>query len=178
MKEFFTNILTTKGRINRKQFWIYQLISLFVFFPIFLALIIFWLWWIDTIQKTKTLYKDYKYTQEWIKNTMNNWYSKEAAIQSKEIQDKYNEMKKIWEDLEKELKNFKEKYVFIFLLLFIYFSIWYILVVSYIKRLHDLNKSWLLLILWFIPFINFILVTYCWTFKWTTWKNSYWEEIL
>lgn len=49
----------------------------------------------------------------------------------------------------------------------------YIMFTSYIKRLHDLDKSWWMSLLIFIPFINIWLLIYCGFFKWTEWTNKY-----
>lgn len=56
----------------------------------------------------------------------------------------------------------------IFILLSVYVNI-----ISYIKRLRDLDQSpWLTLIM-FIPFISIFLAIYCAFFKGTKWPNQY-----
>lgn len=49
---------------------------------------------------------------------------------------------------------------------------------TYIKRLHDLDKSWWLSLLAFVPLANIYLFIICWFFKWTEWPNKYWLDPL
>jgi len=49
-----------------------------------------------------------------------------------------------------------------------------IILFSYIKRLHDLNKSWWNILYCFLPILWVIWLTfYCWFFKWTKWINDF-----
>lgn len=54
----------------------------------------------------------------------------------------------------------------------------YVTFVSYIKRLHDLDKSWWMSLLLFVPLANIYLFVICGFFKWTNWKNQYWDNPL
>lgn len=55
----------------------------------------------------------------------------------------------------------------------------YLYFLIFIKRLHDLNKSWWMSLLFFIPIIWRIwLIIICWFFKWTEWQNQYWPDPL
>jgi len=60
------------------------------------------------------------------------------------------------------------------------FWIWiiYISFISYIKRLHDLDKSGWMSLLLFVPLANIYLFIICGFFKWTPGKNKYWEDPL
>ena len=59
-----------------------------------------------------------------------------------------------------------------------YLFILYIWILTYIKRLHDLNKSGWMSILLLIPFINIYIIIICGFLKWTVGKNQYWEDPL
>ena len=54
----------------------------------------------------------------------------------------------------------------------------YITTLAFIKRLHDLNLSWLFFFIAFIPTVNILFTLYLSVFKWTTWKNDYWLDTL
>lgn len=60
----------------------------------------------------------------------------------------------------------------------LYFSLFYISIVTYIKRLHDLDKSGWMSLLLFVPFANIYLFVICCFFKWTPWKNRFWDNPL
>ena len=49
----------------------------------------------------------------------------------------------------------------------------YVSVLAYIKRLHDLDKSWWMALLLLIPFVSIYLFIICGFFKWTKWTNKY-----
>lgn len=68
----------------------------------------------------------------------------------------------------------------IFSILFIISVIYihYVSFVTYIKRLHDLDKSWWMSLLLLVPLANLYLIVICWFFKWTEWKNKYWDNPL
>lgn len=68
------------------------------------------------------------------------------------------------------------KYVELLIVLVLVILIFYIIFVSYIKRLHDLNKSWFYSLLFFIPIVNILLLGFLLFFKWTNWVNLYWED--
>lgn len=53
----------------------------------------------------------------------------------------------------------------------------YFLVVTFIKRLHDLDKSGWMVWLLFIPIINIYIFIICIFFKWTQWLNKYGPEV-
>ena len=42
----------------------------------------------------------------------------------------------------------------------------YIIIIAFVKRLRDLNKSAWFSLLLFIPVINIFLLIYCWFYKW------------
>jgi|SaaInlLV_10m_DNA_3_1039740.scaffolds.fasta_scaffold07015_3 uncharacterized membrane protein YhaH (DUF805 family) len=47
-----------------------------------------------------------------------------------------------------------------------------------VKRLHDLDKSWWMALLALIPLVNLYISIICGFFKWTEWKNQYWDNPL
>ncbi len=49
----------------------------------------------------------------------------------------------------------------------------YIMFTSYIKRLHDLDKSGWMSLLILIPLVNIYIFVICGFFKWTEWTNKY-----
>ncbi len=59
-----------------------------------------------------------------------------------------------------------------------YLYLIYVSIASYIKRLHDLDKTGWMSLLAFVPFANIYLFIICGFFVWTTWKNQYWEDPL
>lgn len=64
-------------------------------------------------------------------------------------------------------------FMFLFTLLFLVqtFCFW-------IRRLHDLNINWIIILIFFIPWFNLILLLMLFFKKWTKWKNDYWDDII
>ena len=93
------------------------------------------------------------------------------------------EYKQDWDNNWKIIKNSSSSsnnYIII-LSVFIgilYIIIIYIIIVTYIKRLHDLDKSGWWILLLFVPFANFYLWIICGFFKWTIWENRFWPDPL
>lgn len=56
-------------------------------------------------------------------------------------------------------------------ILFLYVS----LLEKIIKRLHDMNRSWWLLL---IPILNCFLILWLFLFPWTKWRNDYWPDTM
>ena len=91
-----------------------------------------------------------------------------------------NEVKKLEKVRSKKSFPFPTKLFFgvIILLWFMYIVYLYISFVAYIKRLHDLDKSGWWALIQLIPFINIWLIIYCGFFRWTPWKNRFWDNPL
>ena len=64
--------------------------------------------------------------------------------------------------------------VFVFGIIYII----YVQYAAYMKRLHDLDKTWWWTLLLNVPLVNIWLFIYCGFFKWTPWKNRYWDDPL
>lgn len=64
----------------------------------------------------------------------------------------------------------------LFLILYV-IMIWINTAIS-VKRLHDLDKTWWMILLSFIPLINIYIAILLWFIKWTEWKNQYGEDPL
>ena len=56
-----------------------------------------------------------------------------------------------------------------------FLTIWFI---SSINRFHDMNKSWWYILLELVPFLNILIIIWLLVWKWTEWKNNYWEDPL
>lgn len=56
-----------------------------------------------------------------------------------------------------------------------FLAIWFI---SSINRFHDMNKSWWYILLELVPFLNILIIIWLLAWKWTDWKNNYWEDPL
>ena len=69
-------------------------------------------------------------------------------------------------------------YFYISTLWFIGILIIFITLFAFIKRLHDLNLSWLLSFIAIIPTVNILFTLYLSVFKWTIWENKYWLDPL
>lgn len=54
-----------------------------------------------------------------------------------------------------------------------YIYVIYVSICSYIKRFHDLDRSWHYTWLAFIPYIWIIAVIWCGFFKWSQWDNGF-----
>lgn len=56
-----------------------------------------------------------------------------------------------------------------------FLAIWFI---SSVNRFHDMNKSWWYILLELVPFLNLLIIIWLLVWKWTDWKNNYWEDPL
>lgn len=173
MKDYLKDLFTWKWRWNRSKFWIYPLLYLI---PILLLTIadISYEWYNEEAKEA------YISSEEF--NLANYIYEQELIWKTEEEINKLPEVIEIKNNIENK-KNETELDTTVltpFSLIILILTILYLWIstVAYIKRLHDLNKSGLYVLITFMPFISIILLIYCGFFRWTPWKNRFWENPL
>ena len=156
MKQFIKDCLSYKWRWNRKKFWLYPIwFTLIFLIPLFIILTLsslgqFWLWVTNAINIETT----------WI-DSMNNYDSNRNSYES-----------------NSNILFYITTTLFFIIIVTMYIWITYVSIVSYIKRLHDLDKSGWFTLLIFVPFANIYIFIICGFFKWTNWENRFWNDPL
>jgi uncharacterized membrane protein YhaH (DUF805 family) len=70
------------------------------------------------------------------------------------------------------------RFIIWIMILILYILLIWVSIMSYIKRLHDLDKSGWMVLLLFVPFVSIYLFIICGFLKWTSWKNRFWDNPL
>lgn len=173
MKQFLKELFSAKGRINRKKFFVQTYILPIIFILIY-WLIIGLIWFSSEADKVwyesnKSNLNQYVLIQETI------WLSQDEIEQSP----KYIELSKAVEEYENNSSTNWSAFSFLIIIIYITMPLlFYILIVAYIKRLHDLWKTWFYVFLNFIPLIGLIFSLYLLLKKWDEWTNKYGEDPL
>lgn len=63
-----------------------------------------------------------------------------------------------------------------FILFLIIPFIFWIKIIVWVKRFHDLNKSWWNIFWFLVPFVNMYFIIVLFFIKWTAWDNQYWPN--
>lgn len=173
MKEYIKELFTAKGRLNRMKFFINTFLL-----PIVIILIswfILSLSWhskqadIAWYESSKSNLTNYVIVQETI------WLSQEEI----ENLPKYIELSQEVEEYENKIFGKSSPFASIIIIIYILLPLtFYVIIVSNIKRLHDLWKTWFYVFLNFVPLIGFIFSLYLLLKKWDEWKNKYGEDPL
>lgn len=82
----------------------------------------------------------------------------------------------LWEKIW--LTEYWKELFWLILFIPLWLLVLYFFITIRIKRLHDLNKSWWYIFLFFIPILNIFFWIYLLFFKWTKGDNNYWTDPL
>ena len=164
MKAFLKDLFSYKGRWNRLKFWIYPL-------AIQLPIIVILLGGISTV-------------------SLQGYQEQAIEAKAKAIEQQLETITVAWleqdtSELEMELEKTKQMLtetpgapggmssILMVVLGILYIITFYVSIVTYIKRFHDLWKSGWYTLIMFIPFISILGIIWLGFFKWTSGPNKY-----
>ncbi len=182
MINFIKELFSFKWRWNRLKFWIYPLVVyLLAIIPVVFIVISMSAQEHSNKAKEVLIKSNEMQIQMAIDSANIEWKTQEQINNSPELIKMKQETQKLKEEMIASWsKNYEWSstfYMIILLIPFIIISLW-VSLAAYAKRLHDLDKSgwWALISL--IPYISIILLIYCGFFRWTAWKNRFWDNPL
>jgi uncharacterized membrane protein YhaH (DUF805 family) len=182
MKKFIKDLFTWRGRWNRLKFWIYPLVSFVLILPIIWAISFTSLSWYTQGAKQAYLVSKEKSLETYISIQKTNWTKIEDINNDPKVIKLKNNIEQTKNDLKESTDHFSLNNILQMLLrifwLIAYLAVVWISIAAYIKRLHDLDRSGWLILIAIIPLVNIWLLIYCGFFKWTPWKNKFWDNPL
>jgi len=152
--------------------------------PLILWILIFWIYttYVSISLKDKEIEKSFeeRKIETIIENGKLDWISEERINNDPYFIEAKEKIRKIDLDMNSNSNNTNTTFLsaLSYIIFIFYILMFWVSIVSYIKRLKDLDKNPWMILLILVPFANIYLWIICGFFKWTVWLNKYGEDPL